>query len=64
MMETWTCHVCGDERPDDKIGVHKRTKKMGPVEFQENVRYCNDRDSCVTGAMDVHFVKEEEDEHS
>ena len=63
-MDTWPCHICGDERPDDKISVRKRTKSIGPVEFQENVRYCNDRDSCIAGAEDYHHVKGLDDNDS
>lgn len=47
---TWTCHVCGDERPDDKISVHSRPVMRGTIEFQENVRYCNDRPACAESA--------------
>lgn len=44
---TWTCHVCGDERPDEKVAVakHKHTYPTG-VEIEENVRYCSDRAEC------------------
>ena len=48
---TWTCHVCKEERPDDKISVHSRKTMRGGVEFQENVRYCNDRPECAEGAQ-------------
>lgn len=47
---TWSCHVCGDERPDAVIGVAHQ-----PVPGMEgwfpaahwNVRYCLDRPTCV-----------------
>lgn len=51
---TWTCHICGDERTDDKISVYTSDLSL---EFhlpagvmKQNVRYCNDRPLCVTGA--------------
>jgi hypothetical protein len=40
---TWTCHICGDERPDEMIGVFKHYHPGG---LQENVRYCLDRAGC------------------
>lgn len=54
---TWTCHVCGYERPDRFISVHKHHRELIPgVPFTENVRYCNDRPACREGAASVHFV--------
>lgn len=53
---TWTCHICGDERPDSKISVHSRTTVHGNVPITENIRYCNDRLSCYEGALKKHFV--------
>jgi hypothetical protein len=50
MMDTWTCHVCGDERPDALISVKTHHRKIGQVEFDENIRYCNDREKCIAGA--------------
>lgn len=48
---TWTCHVCGDERPDRFISVHK-AQNVSPsgISFQVNTRYCNDRAQCAAGA--------------
>lgn len=54
---TWTCHVCGEERPDRYISVWTHLRTIGVVEFRENVRYCNDRASCIEGAQHKHFVK-------
>jgi hypothetical protein len=58
---TWTCHVCGDERPDEKIHVYvrERVTTLG-VRFRENVRYCADRRECIDGAPTVFFVPEQE----
>lgn len=47
---TWTCHVCGKERPDARISVVKTDMSdqyglpLGTVE--QNVRYCNDNALC------------------
>ncbi|MGH2621970.1 MAG: hypothetical protein ACRDHG_15580 [Anaerolineales bacterium] len=53
---TWTCHVCGEERPDRFISVLSRPLNIPGVTAQENIRYCNDRESCVAGAQGVSFV--------
>ncbi len=45
-METWSCMVCGKERPDDKISVYTESKG----ELTVNIRYCNDNPSCKEGA--------------
>lgn len=51
---TWRCHICGDERPDDKISVFQHDiseeHNLPAGTVQENVRYCNDRDSCRNAA--------------
>lgn len=58
---TWTCHVCGAVRPDDKISVYTRTL-VSPtgVEIRSNTRYCNDRGACIAGAPAVHWITIEE----
>jgi hypothetical protein len=50
---TWTCHVCGDERPDDKIDVFSVVENVRGVIVQQNVRYCNDRIECRAGCPGV-----------
>lgn len=56
---TWTCHVCGDLRPDEKISVYTRdiSEKHGLSSgtMKQNVRYCNDRKECIEGAKHVAF---------
>lgn len=52
----WRCHLCGEERPDDKISVHTHERKMGGLLMKENVRYCNDREECSQAASTFHFV--------
>lgn len=53
-MMTWTCHICHDERPDDKISVFKTDlsaeRGLPPGVMGQNVRYCNDRPACIEGA--------------
>ena len=49
---TWTCHICGEERPDDKIGVINRQIIIIPdVIGHENIRFCKDKESCREGAL-------------
>lgn len=56
---TWTCHVCGEERPDPCIGVLSRDRPTDlGVRVRENVRHCNDRRECAEGAKDIFFVPE------
>jgi hypothetical protein len=55
---TWTCHICGRERPDDKISV--MTKPLvfeSGVVADQNVRYCNDDPSCRDMAPHFDFFK-------
>lgn len=56
-MLTWTCHICGKERPDDKISVHSHPVKINTIEVTENVRYCNDNPACAEAAKTFHFLK-------
>lgn len=54
---TWTCHVCGAERPDRLISVERHERELAPgIPVTENVRYCNDRQGCREGARDVTFL--------
>lgn len=45
MIDTWTCHVCGKERPDAYISVASGFIKELPG-AQINIRYCNDNPEC------------------
>jgi len=49
---TWTCHICGQERPDSKISVEKHRVRMPGTNMrvEENVRYCNDKAECANAA--------------
>lgn len=54
---TWTCHVCGRERPDALISVYKVDTSVSnglpPGTMTQNIRYCNDTSECVIGARSV-----------
>ena len=50
MLNTWTCHICGDRRPDENINVDTYPLK-GLLGAEMNIRYCNDRSKCVLGAI-------------
>lgn len=53
-MFTWICHICGEEREDEKISVSttdlSEEKKMPLGTFKQNVRYCNDKENCIEKA--------------
>jgi hypothetical protein len=54
----WTCHVCGDYRPDSAISVYSSTIMLaGNIPMQQNVRYCNDRPACQEGAKNVNWIE-------
>lgn len=55
MNITWTCHICDDERPDERISVHKQPVRteMGDNMVTRNIRYCNDRPECLHGATNM-----------
>jgi hypothetical protein len=61
MFDTWICHVCKRERPDAAISVLTTTVTLGDSRFtaQQNIRFCNDNPTCVAGAHDVRFIKED-----
>lgn len=58
---TWTCHVCGDERPDRFISVHKSLYRMNGIPVQENIRFCNDRPACLAAAPFTTHFKQRKD---
>lgn len=57
---SWTCHACGEERPDAMIGVHKIDVSdhfhMPPGMAFNNVRYCLDRVKCKADAEKIRWV--------
>lgn len=51
-MITWTCSICGHERPDDMIVVEKRERRTPRgATVGVNVRHCVDRAPCIAGAI-------------
>lgn len=48
-MDTWTCHICGEERPDSVIAVLSYPMKDF-VSVEINVRYCSDKPNCLKEA--------------
>jgi hypothetical protein len=60
---TWTCHVCKEERPDDRISVYTTSKRteLG-VEIKQNVRYCNDNPACLEGAKEIDWLRGADDD--
>lgn len=57
---TWKCHVCGRERPDEKISVFTRDRSVEyglPVgTMLENVRYCNDSLTCSAKVTTTYLI--------
>jgi hypothetical protein len=53
---TWTCHVCGRERPDERISVHTTQVDLNGIAVTQNVRYCNDRPECIEKAKTHSFL--------
>ena len=53
---TWTCHICGEERPDAKISVLTKPLVInGTACGEQNIRYCNDKAECIEGARHKDF---------
>lgn len=60
-FDTWKCHICGEERPDDKISVVSKPLIInGKPVGNQNIRYCNDRPACIEGAKEFSFSKAKE----
>lgn len=58
-FKTWKCHICGEERPDEKISVLSKPLVInGQIRGEQNIRYCNDRPGCIDGAKEFSFFKE------
>jgi len=55
-FDTWKCHICGEERPDDKISVLIKPVIITGLRCgKQNIRYCNDRPACIEGAKRFDF---------
>lgn len=58
-FDNWKCHICGEERPNDKISVLTKPLVInGQVCGDQNIRYCNDKQACIKGAEEFSFFKE------
>jgi hypothetical protein len=59
----WTCHICGENKPDHLISVFSKDTStdhgLPPGTMKENVRYCNDNPACVKAAPNFSFTKKE-----
>ena len=56
---TWTCHICGERRPDNKISVFTSEVDRGfGIVITQNVRYCNDKDTCIEAAKTFSHFEE------
>jgi len=59
---TWSCHICGDERPDRFIGVFSTdisadiSLPLGTA--RQNIRHCLDRQECVLRAKSKRFFRD------
>jgi len=60
---TWTCHICGKERPDNKISVRTTPLECGFVRITQNVRYCNDNTECIEESKTFRFTKDSYNEN-
>lgn len=66
MIDSWTCHICGEKRPDACISVFTRDTSVdynlpyGTI--KENVRYCNDKEECTEKAKTFKFIKKDKEE--
>ena len=60
--QTWRCHVCGRERPDQDIAVWEHGRLMERVPFSEFVRFCRDDPDCLVKAKAFHFIPLRADE--
>jgi hypothetical protein len=58
---TWTCHICGEERPDRFISVRSKSAidRVTGIRMTENIRYCNDKPSCWEGTENFSFIRRE-----
>ena len=60
LFDTWKCHICGEERPDNKMSVLSKPliiKGQVIPGSGQNIRHCNDRPACIEGAKEFSFFK-------
>ena len=54
----WKCHICKEERDNDKITVYKKPIILnGRRVGDQNIRVCNDRRDCLKRAEKFSFLK-------
>lgn len=57
---SWSCHICGKDRPDAAISVFlsdlSDEMKLPPGTVTQNVRYCNDDPKCTQEARVFRFL--------
>ena len=54
----WTCHICKEVRPDECISVCVKSLIMNGQQLgEQNIRYCNDKESCIKGVEEFSFIK-------
>ena len=53
MLNTWTCHICGEEKDDSEIDVISGGIKGLPAAIM-NIRYCKNNIDC--SAMAAHAI--------
>lgn len=62
MELTWTCHACGEVRPDRAISVHKvdisEGYKLPARSMTMNFLYCNDRSACHEKALSARSLQD------
>ena len=62
-MDTWSCHICKKQRPDDKISVRTTDVSEGSGlpkgTMKINVRYCNDNEDCIEKSKTFDFFKKD-----
>jgi len=59
---TWTCHICKQERPNDRISVISLPLIIqGRVCGEQNIRYCNDKQERTEKAQNFRgWIKDEQ----
>lgn len=59
--DTWKCHICNEERPNERISVLIKAIVIdGENCGEQNIRYCNDRRACVEGAKTFSFFEKQQ----
>lgn len=65
MIDSWKCHICGEERPDACISVNSKDTSadynLPPGTMKQNVRYCNDKEECKEAAKTFNFLSKDKE---